>query len=137
MTVQNLARIALTLLVLLLLFECIAVVLAIMRPSQPERQDLLTQWHGDRLVVGGSDGRWLVTHLENLTNHTIARLPEPIFIVESGGISFTISNLATLKWTIPAQPFDNPFVLETVPPPSTNMSMQALYIPVSRAKFVR
>src|ERR1043165_2108870 len=136
MTIQNLAKIALSLLALLLLLACIAIVVAILRPPQPERNDLYTRWQGDRLQIAGSDGRWLVTHLENVTDHTIAKLPEPIFVVESGGISFTLSNLAALKWTIPAQPFDNPFTLETAPPPSTNIPIQALYMPMSRAKFV-
>jgi hypothetical protein len=64
-------------------------------------------------------------------------LPEPIFVVESGGISISASNLAKLAWKLPAQPFDNPFSLQTVPPPSTNIPVQALYIPMARAKFVR
>src|ERR1051325_7339055 len=101
MTIQNFAKIALSLLALLLLLACIAIVVAILRPPQPERNDLYTRWQGDRLQIAGSDGRWLVTHLENVTDHTITKLLEPIFVVESGGISFTLSNLAALKWTNP------------------------------------
>ncbi|HUS34939.1 MAG TPA: hypothetical protein VM680_06265 [Verrucomicrobiae bacterium] len=136
MTTDSLKKLVLGLLATFIALLCAAIVKGVFYPAPPERHDLLTRWHGGNLEIAGSDGRWLVTHLENLSNHTIAKLPDPIFVVESGGISLSPSNLAKLTWTIPAGPFENPLVLETVPPPSTNSPIHALYIPMSRSKFV-
>lgn len=137
MATKILGNVILGLIALLIALLCAVVVKAAFFPSPRERNDLFTRWNDDRLQIAGSDGRWLVTHLENLTNQSIAKLPEPLFVVESGGISLTLSNLAQLTWNVPAGPFDNPFTLKTAASPSPNIPIQALYIPVSRAKYVQ
>ena len=136
MTADRLKKLVLGLLATFIALVCAAIVKGVFFPAPPERHDLFTRWRGGGLEIAGSDGRWLVTHLENLDDHTIAKLPEPIFVVESGGISLSASNLGKLIWTVPAGPFDNAFSLQTAPPPSTNSAIQALYVPMARSRAV-
>jgi hypothetical protein len=96
----------------------------LLKAPEPE---LFAEWQGDALQVLGRDGRWMITHLENVSEGTIARLPEPVWVVESGGIRFTAANLAQLKWRLPARGYDEVFSLTSGAAPKTGAEMQVLY----------
>jgi hypothetical protein len=87
--------------------------------------------------VAGVDGRWMVTHLENLENGSIAKLPEPIWVVESGGVLFTSADLANLEWKVPPESVDDVFALSKKPPPIAGAKIQVLYFKASRGKFMK
>ena len=95
---------------------------------------LFPEWNGDALQVLGRDGRWMITHLENVADGTIARLPEPVWVVESGGVRFTAANLAQLKWVRPAVGYDEVFSSTIGAAPKTGTQMQVLYFKTERAR---
>src|SRR5688500_1659691 len=78
--------------------------------KEPE-PELFARWEGVALEVLGRDGGWMIPHLEIVSEGTIARLPEPVWVVESGGVLFTAANLAQLKWMHPARGYDEVFSL--------------------------
>lgn len=101
-----------------------------------EPAGLFTSWEAHGLRVMGSDGRWMVTHLENVENRSIAKLPEPVWVVESGGVLLSMENLAKLEWKLPAGPADDVFTLSKLPPPTEGTKIAALYFKAGRTKFV-
>jgi hypothetical protein len=98
---------------------------------------LFARWESQGLRVAGVDGRWMVTHLENLENRSIAKLPEPVWVVESGGVLLTPTDLAKLKWEVPAGPFDDVFTSTIQPAPGAGAKIEALYFEASRGKFMQ
>jgi hypothetical protein len=102
-----------------------------------EPPGLSTQWENDGIRVMGRDGRCLVTHLENVENGSMARLPEPVWVVESGGVLISKTNLAKLEWKLPAAgPFEDVFALTIQLPPKAGRRVEALYQNAVRARFV-
>ncbi|HEX7859425.1 MAG TPA: hypothetical protein VF773_03805 [Verrucomicrobiae bacterium] len=95
---------------------------------------LFPEWNGDALQVLGRDGRWMITHLENVADGKIARLPEPVWVVESGGVRFTASDLAQFKWVQPPDSFGDVFSSTTGAAPKTGAEMQVLYFKAERAR---
>lgn len=94
---------------------------------------LFAHWQGESLVVWGRDDRYLITHLENLENRTIARLPEPVWVVESGGVTFSVTNLAQLRWVEPAQYNQDVFNLTSSAAPRVGAEMRVLYFIAEKA----
>jgi hypothetical protein len=101
-----------------------------------EPPGLSTRWENDGIRIMGRDGRRLVTHLENVENGSIARLPEPVWVIESGGVLISKTNLAKLEWKRPAGPFEDVFALTIQLPPMAGRRVEALYQNAVRARFV-
>lgn len=100
-----------------------------------EPPGLFAEWevHGFRMF--GPDGRWMVTHLENKENGSIAKLPEAVWVVESGGVLFRMTDLEKLEWKLPAGPADEVFAQTKQAPPREGAKIEALYFKASRGKF--
>lgn len=115
----------------------IAFVAAVVIASNDEPEPMLyTRWQGDLLIIAPPrDGEWVVTHLNDVAKQTVARLPEPVWVVESGGISISVTNLANLRWELPARAFEDVFNLTNAPAPTTNSEIRALYYKSERSRF--
>lgn len=103
--------------------------------GRSEPPGLFARWEEHGLRVMGSDGRWMVTHLENVENGSIAKLPEPVWVVESGGVAFSVANLEELEWRVPVGPHDDVFQQTKQVPPREGAKIQALYFKASRGEF--
>jgi len=101
-----------------------------------EPPDLFTRWEEDGLRVMGRDGRCLVTHLENVENGGIARLPEPVWVVESGGVVISKRNLAKLEWKTPAASFEDVFAFTNQLPPNAGSKVVVLYQNAVHGRFM-
>ena len=99
---------------------------------------MFTRWSGDNLNIGNRSGRFVVTHLGDLSRHAFAELPTPLLVVSSGGVLIPHSDLAKLTWIVPPDMYDSVFPMATnqvVPPPAVGAAIEALYQFPASAKF--
>ena len=98
---------------------------------------LSTRWESNGLRIMGADGRWLLTHLENASEGTFARLPEPVWLVESGGVWIAATNLAKLNWTSRADPFKDALTTRNgATAPGASAEIRALYVIMEKSNFL-
>ena len=105
---------------------------------RPKESKLFAVWEGDALRIAPvHDGLWLVTHLYDVSNRSVATLPKPIWIVESGGISIPSGGLAKLEWIVPGQGDEALGRESRAGAPGVNSEIRALSTSFERSRFVR
>lgn len=99
---------------------------------------MFTRWYGDRLNIGAGQGRFIITHLEDTTRHSVAELPQPIYVASSGGVFIPVADLQKLVWKIPPDVHYSAFpdgTNVTVAAPAMGAPIEAHYLFLSRAQF--
>ena len=136
MTSRNAAVVAVSWLCLLTIWTAGLTLWLLKKDLEKWEPGLFLWWEAQGLRVAGVDGRWMVTHLENLENRSIAKLPEPLWVVESGGVVFSVASLEKLEWRVPVDPYKDVFQqTEKQAPPREGAKISALYFKASRGEF--
>ena len=137
----KLLKVWLVLLTVWLIFLTLALVAFVVFSASAFSHDpkaMFTRWQGEHLNIGTRSGRFVITHLEHVTQHSFAELPKPLLVVSSGGVLIPHSELAKLTWILPPDMHDSAFPVatnQTVAPPPVGARIEALYLFPASAKF--